>query len=315
MSNLTLHQQKQIFTIITNPITEDKLSLTNANLVFETAGIKKAKIPISKILLLIIVGDMRISTKLLYQLSQSQIDIIMLKSNFLPYIDFTRPKEYGDRELKLAQYQSYVDSATQLKIANHIIHNKINNQLHILKKARIIKPSKLPTTLIFGNVDQIMGYEGSYSATYFSLLFEKHNWTRRIPRAKEDINNFLLDIGYTYLFNMVSGLCSKIGYENNFGFLHADYYQRQSLVCDLMEPMRPIIDYILYKAYNLGQIKKEHFETIEGKTRIKDYKNIGIYTDLFVKVMIEHQDSIYKYLLAFADSLKNEGKPLAIFEL
>ena len=35
---------------------------------------------------------------------------------------------------------------------------------------------------------------------------------------------------------------------------------RKSLVCDIMEPIRPIIDYEVRKAINLGQCKIDDFE-------------------------------------------------------
>jgi CRISP-associated protein Cas1 len=162
-----------------------------------------------------------------------------------------------------------------------------------------------------------MGIEGAFSSQYFQLLFSKIGWRSRIPRAKSDIPNWLMDIGYTYLFNIVSTFCTQLGFENTFGFLHADYYQRQSLVCDLMEPMRPIIDNALLNAYSRKQIKTEHFETKEGKIQLIDYHNIGNYTDIFGKVIVEYQDQIYAYLRDFGDYIKDQSndKTLPIFEL
>jgi CRISP-associated protein Cas1 len=297
MSSINSNQLKRIFTIIANPQCQDKLKLSNSNLAFESNDQLKVKIPISRIQLVLIIGEISITTQLIQQLSQNQINIVFLRHNFSPYFSTSNQSGFGDKELKLAQYRIIIDPSAKLQVATAIIRNKISNQ------SKLLKSKKINLNYSFDNppesTEQLMGIEGAFSSQYFQLLFSKIGWRSRIPRAKSDIPNWLLDIGYTYLFNIVSTFCTQLGFENTFGFLHADYYQRQSLVCDLMEPMRPIIDQTLLNAYSRKQIKT------------------GIYTDIFGKVIVEYQDRIYAYLRDFGDYLKDEldDKTLPIFEL
>jgi CRISP-associated protein Cas1 len=244
--------------------------------------------------------------------------VIGITHGFGQYFYTSRSQSFGDKDLKLAQYYVYTNLKLRLGFATQIVQNKINNQNQLIRQKNL-KTIPNPEVLAANN-EQLMGIEGSASAKYFALLFAKHNWQSRIPRAKADITNFLLDIGYTYLFNLVSTFCTQLGYENTFGFLHADYYQRQSLVCDLMEPIRPVIDNALVNALGRKQIKSEHFEIVDSRVKLIDYRNIGQYTDIFAKVLIENQDQIYTYLRDFGDDLKRHSnidstKPITTFDL
>ena len=51
-----------------------------------------------------------------------------------------------------------------------------------------------------------------------------------------------MDIGYTYLFNFIDALLRLYGFDTYLGFYHKEFYQRKSLVCDVVEPFRCIID-------------------------------------------------------------------------
>ena len=59
--------------------------------------------------------------------------------------------------------------------------------------------------------------------------------------------------------------------------MHQNFYQRKSLVCDIVEPFRVIIDQQIKKAWNLGQIKTEDFTETKGQY-ILEYKNAKSYT-------------------------------------
>lgn len=104
-----------------------------------------------------------------------------------------------------------------------------------------------------------MGIEGVSAKLYFQSLFKEHNWKARRPRAKQDITNCLMDVGYTILFNVINALLEMYGFDVYVGILHTQFFHRKSLVCDLEEPFRPIIDAALIKAMNLGQVSEKDF--------------------------------------------------------
>ena len=117
-------------------------------------------------------------------------------------------------------------------------------------------------TLLQGDISgsSLLGLEGSASRVYFPQIFNNVNWKGRKPRIKNDYINSTLDIGYTMLFNIVDSLLRLYGFDVYQGVYHKEFYMRKSLACDLMEPMRPLIDFKVRKAINLKQCKQEDFK-------------------------------------------------------
>ena len=95
------------------------------------------------------------------------------------------------------------------------------------------------------------------------------DWMGRYPRTKIDKNNLLLDMGYTFLFHFLEALLLLYGFDIYEGFYHRRFYQRKSLVCDIEEPFRAIIDEAMRKSFNLGQIKNSDFGFTNGQYFLK----------------------------------------------
>ena len=143
-----------------------------------------------------------------------------------------------------------------------------------------------------------MGLEGNASRVFFAAYFRSLGWTRREPRCKRDVCNLLLDIGYTFVFQFVEALLSLYGFDLYCGVLHTLFYQRKSLVCDIVEPFRAIIDQRLRKAHNLGQIDPGDFFNDHGRYGLK-WENQGKYTRLFLKDILERKEEIFKFVQAY----------------
>lgn len=89
-----------------------------------------------------------------------------------------------------------------------------------------------------------------------------------MPRTRNDIPNLLLDIGYTMVYNIIEAHCNLYGFDIYKGVYHTAFYERKSLVCDLVEPFRCLIDRQLRKSYNLGQIDEKDFVFKQGEYSI-----------------------------------------------
>jgi CRISPR-associated protein Cas1 len=171
--------------------------------------------------------------------------------------------------------------AIKNQIANRIVYNKILNEIECLKKLRdtsnneginILKENLEKLNNIDLTLSEIMGIEGVCAKVYFNRLFKNIPWQSRKPRLKSDILNLLLDIGYTILFNYIEALLNVYGFDLYKANLHQEFYKRKSLVCDIIEPFRVIIDYKILKMYNLGQIKESDFILVNNRYNL-NYKN------------------------------------------
>ena len=101
------------------------------------------------------------------------------------------------------------------------------------------------------------------------------------------------------LFNFMECLLLIYGFDVYKGFLHTCFYMRKSLVCDMIEPFRPLIDWKIRSAMNLGQINEdEDFETINNRKLLKYNKN-GDYVSLFMREIMEHKTEMFGFVQEF----------------
>ncbi len=109
----------------------------------------------------------------------------------------------------------------------------------------------------------LMGYEGSISKTYFQALNlflpDDFQFERRSRRPAMDYFNAALNYIYGMTYSVVeSGVFAK-GLDPFIGVLHVDSYRNPTLVFDLIEPMRPVMDRILLDLIKREVLKPEHF--------------------------------------------------------
>lgn len=85
-------------------------------------------------------------------------------------------------------------------------------------------------------------------------------FSRRVRRPPTDPVNALLSLGYTLLFNTVTGAVNLVGFDPYLGCLHTVEYGRPSLPLDLMEEWRPVIvDTLVLSVFNTKAITLDDF--------------------------------------------------------
>lgn len=209
----------------------------------------------------------------------------------------------GNTLLKRKQY-----NYEGIELAKQITKNKISNQNKVLKQVRnkndnIKEAIKLLKTYHCAidncnTLSEIMAYEGLSSKIYFKNHFNNILWQGRQPRIKKDIVNSLLDIGYTLLFTFIDALLCSYGFDTYCGVMHRQFYMRKSLVCDIIEPFRPIIDTTIKKAINLRQIQEDDFIVINRQYRLK-WEETSKYVKLFMLPITENKDYIFLYIQSY----------------
>jgi CRISPR-associated protein Cas1 len=213
----------------------------------------------------------------------------------------------------LRQKQYKISPEEELFISKKIVSNKIVNQSKILKYYEKLSPSYKITQVIekvtnAKDLNELLGIEGLFAKEYFRLLFSDFDWYRRAPRTKEDVNNLLLDIGYTFLFNYVDTLLNLFGFDTYKGVYHQLFFQRKSLSCDIMEPFRPLIEKGLCKAYNLNQVNEADFMFSNGQYSFKQYELRRKYLNIWTSVIVEAKEALYTYVLNYYRYISNPDK-------
>ena len=147
-------------------------------------------------------------------------------------------------------------------------------------------------------LNEIMAYEGLSAKLYFIAYFDNVPWKGRQPRLKRDYVNSALDIGYSVLFTFIDCLAQCYGFDTYVGVMHRQFYMRKSLICDLVEPFRPLIDMQLKKSINLKQVKEADFVFISGQWRLK-YENSTKYARIFLEALVNEKERIFAYIQSY----------------
>lgn len=281
----------------------EKMSFQNDNFcVKDKNGKIKFQCTCYRLFLVFAIGHGSITSGLIQRAKKFKFFIVMMTQSMRPYQIVGSSLE-GNTILHKAQY-----SYDSLDLAKHITRNKIANQQAAL--IRIRSKNEIQTEAIHHldaylagvsssrTLQEIMGYEGSASRVYFSAFFNNVQWKRRSPRTKSDYVNATLDIGYTVLFSFIEAILSCYGFDLYCGVMHRDFYMRKSLVCDIVEPFRPLIDAAVKKAINLKQCREDHFLVFNGQYRLKWECNAD-YIAWMAAPLIKHKSEIHLYVQSY----------------
>lgn len=277
-----------------------KVSFKNDNLIIKDAEENTVlQTTCHKIFSLWIVGHTSITSGILERSKKFAFSIYLLSYSHRPYGLWSSAME-GNFLLRRKQYDY-----NKLDIARHLVFNKITNQTALLKSIRD-KPQDTADAIqkmteyaqqtgTAADLQMLLGLEGVASRLYFGRWFAGMEWNGRKPRTKIDIINTTLDIGYTYLFNIIECMLNLYGFDLYQGVYHRSFYQRKSLVCDMVEPFRCIIDKQIKRAYGLKQMQKDDFMEQKGQYFLKIEKNKD-YTRWLIQSILEHKENIFNYV-------------------
>lgn len=262
------------------------------------------KVPFQKILALFIIGHLTITTPLIEKCKQNNIAVVVMKANLRPVFFYA---DAADANYLLRKRQ-YLLSPNDITIAKHLMYDKFSNQLELLRRTRkkdkkttdaeeMAKKSIEELKNIY-DYSELMGTEGRLAKAFFAAYFQQNKWRSRMPRTKIDPINVTLDIGYSILFNFIEAFAKMFGFDVYCGVYHRLWFKRKSLICDLMEPFRCIIDHAVRNAFNRGQFSEEDFE-LKKNEYFLDPKLSMEYYKVFYNALIVHKQEIFKYLQTY----------------
>lgn len=269
-----------------------------------------------KLFALFIVGEMSLTSVAIAKSVAFVFPIIMLNRNMKVVATVNCAAE-GNTVLRRKQYLA---DDKNLLVARELIRQKVANQIALINSLRYLAKEDKEARDYLKEVDprsaadakELLGIEGNASRVFFGDYFRPLGWVRREPRCKRDIYNLLLDIGYTYLFNFIDAMLCLYGFDRYCGVFHTFFFQRKSLVCDLVEPFRCIIDRRLRKAHNLGQISPDDFFCgKDGVWQLK-YSEQTKYIRLFMKDILGEKERIFRFVQSYYRWFVRD-KPLSEF--
>lgn len=298
MSKKNFDKKKIVFVFLNSG---EKISFSNDNLIVKDKNDNiKLQATCYRVWALLIVGSFTITTGLIQRSHKFGFPIFLLTYSLKLYDRLGSYME-GNVVLRKKQY-----SYEGLRIGTAIITNKVSNQLALLKERRNKSQSlkddidKLESYLLglkgfSGSLQELLGVEGNVAKIYFKHQFDNVDWRGRKPRVKGDFVNSSLDIGYSILFNVIEALLSLFGFDTFKGVLHTEFYMRKSLVCDIMEPFRVLIDNQIRKVINLRQLQVDDFTLVNHAYQLSWNSNKKVVA-LFLQAILERKSEIFSYI-------------------
>ncbi|HAZ16829.1 MAG TPA: hypothetical protein DCY49_02930 [Candidatus Jacksonbacteria bacterium] len=315
MMSLPDFKEKQLLFVPANQVKDCKIQFWNDNIRLLSEGKAINQVSIHKIFAIFIIGETSITTKLIRDCMEHGISLFLLKSNFEVYATIGALAE-GNYVLREKQY----NLKGELDIAKGIVKNKVYSQFQNLYKAKIIKRpiAEYKKACIkideVANLKELLGTEGYFTKIYFAQYFKEHKWYKRMPRTKVDPTNLLMDIGYTFLFNLTDAMLRLYGFDTYKGVYHQLFFQRKSLACDLMEPLRCLIDRQIVKAYNLGQIRAKDFKLKNG-TYFLPYDCQREYLKLLSEAIWDRKEEVFCYIRDYYYFVMNGDREMPVFKI
>ena len=260
-----------------------ELGVESRTLTIRERGRLLRKLPLTLLERVIISAEVQLSCRLLTRLADDGVALAVLDVR-RGGVAILTGKPGAEARRRLGQYRLALDEAAKFAWAAHFVRAKTIRQARLLRAEAERRPNKKgPLTQKADEIQRfsdklkrgermdltaLRGTEGAASAVYFSalgLLFPAglgfHSRNRRPPR---DPVNAVLSLSYTLLHHLaVQEICAT-GLDPFLGFLHEPAHGRESLACDLIEPLRPVADAVAIRLFRDRILRAEHFSAADG---------------------------------------------------
>lgn len=300
---------------------------------------KKEEIPIKSIKDLVISGKVSISSELIKALAESGVDILFTTPMGKPVARVVSAKMGGTVENRYEQYKSLEDGRSIL-IAKSIILGKIRNQMsnirYYSKSRRMneVLSSRLYDIYVqikekferlqsdeFEDLDsarkKLLAYEGECANYYWDgikLALDDWNFEGRNQKSSDPVN-LSLNIAYNMLSGQIWKYTLRFGLDPFMGYIHVDRPGKLSLVFDLMEPFRPMVDRFVVSF--LKRLNPAYFSEKAKSNTISTLRNL-FFSD-FMQSKIEYKGRrmtietvMFYYLQEFVSFLRGRRDSFTI---
>ncbi|MCS6987690.1 MAG: CRISPR-associated endonuclease Cas1 [Sphingomonadaceae bacterium] len=254
------------------------LSLDGDAIAFHEGDACIGTVPLGPVDRVYLRGDVRLSAGVLGRLGALGVGVVVLSGRRgEPTLMLPRP--HNDARIRLAQLDAARDAGHALALARLFVAGRIVGQHDLLVEIRGARPDLAhplaePVAALFrmrshahgkASLEELRGLEGAAARHFFaglthafapSLGFGGRN--RRPPR---DPVNAVLSLGYTLLHAEAVLAAHGHGFDPHVGFLHGIDFGRESFACDLVEPLRGLVERLAWRLFAEQTLRERDFTT------------------------------------------------------
>lgn len=229
-------------------------------------------------LIVILTTQASITTSLIVMLSQKKIKIIFCNELCNPECELISYSNNFYSYRKIKEQLEFIKNNEY--VWKRIVQEKIYNQARNLQFLGL-NDSYNHLIEFQKNVENndITNREGHSAKVYFNSLFGNG-----FSRSDDNVINKYLNYGYAIILSCINREIKSLGYLTELGIHHIGESNSFNFSCDLIEPLRPLIDSLIIKKV----VNEENYKVkfIELLTTYVSYNNQSIILDNAIHLYI-----------------------------
>jgi len=262
------------------------LDVENGVLILREGGERVRSVPLTFLDRVVIRAEVSLTSSVLGELARAGAETIVLSGRHgkkMARIDGIR---HNDVRIRLRQYALFHDATLRRLWAGRLVSSKLKSQARALRTILRVRPdltSSLlrpieqileltkkirPTSGESPDLPTLLGMEGGAGSIYFEALTSAFasslRFTGRNRRPPRDPVNAVLSLSYTLLHFDAVRTANMCGLDPMIGFFHEPAYGRDSLACDLIEPLRSRVDIFAWDLFRSRSLRDDHFVSDKG---------------------------------------------------
>jgi CRISPR-associated protein Cas1 len=307
---------------------ELELRCDGAALALYESGERRGTVPLALLERVVLLGSrIRLDSGVLAQLGEAGVALAVIGRRGGRRLSLALGPRHNDAAVRIAQCAAALDDQNVLGMARDIVRAKLRAQARALAAmlavradcrkpltdARAALADLLGTVDAACSVDALRGAEGAAAAAYFRALIgvfpPSLGFTGRNRRPPRDPVNALLSLGYTLLHVDAVRACHVAGLDPMIGFYHRPAFGRESLACDLVEPLRPRLDTWVWHLVRARTLREEHFATSASGCQLQKTGRARFYAE-YETAARPWRRWLRSRCAALARAMRARGEPL-----
>lgn len=307
---------------------ELELRCDGAALALYEANERRGTVPLALLERVVLLGSqIRLDSGVLARLGEAGVALLALGRRGGQRLSLALGPRHNDAALRIGQCLAAVDEPTVLSFARDLVGAKLRAQRRTLAamlaaRADCRKPltdalrslAEAEASLAAAaDLDAIRGCEGAAASAHFralaSVMPPSLGFAGRNRRPPRDPVNAALSLGYTLLHADAVRACHVAGLDPLVGFYHRPSFGRESLACDLIEPLRPRLDRWLWDEFRSRTLREDHFATSAAGCQLQKAGRARFYAD-YEQAARPWRRWLRSRCAALARRLRDRGAPL-----
>ena len=257
-----------------------ELRYERACLLLYHEGKRVSSVPLAQLERIVVAPHVALSAGVLGLVAEKNVALLIVNSRYPDRTAVLSGAMKGDVQRRLTQYQLQQDAPFRLHWSVFLVRLKIIRHCRLLMKLRHHRPDlrhsltqaiealeclvdSLGEDESSLSLPSLRGKEGAAAALFFKAFTgvfpDSLGFTGRNRRPPKDPVNVCLSLAYTLCYQEAVNALRTVGLDPSLGCLHEPYYSRDSLACDLMEPLRPLVDAWVYQLFHRAVLRQEDF--------------------------------------------------------